>query len=72
MKSKSSSLTSKAPAPRLRVGLQDVSQAEFTEAVEKKLSKQRVWRKGTVTPGGGVTATIQALRRSRGKNKKPT
>jgi uncharacterized protein (DUF4415 family) len=42
MKSKSSSATSKARAPRLRVGLQDVSQAEFTEAVNKKLGKQRV------------------------------
>ena len=30
------------------------------------------WSKGSVTPGGGVTATIQALRRTRGKNKKPT
>jgi uncharacterized protein (DUF4415 family) len=30
------------------------------------------WSKGKVTPGGGVTATIQALRRTRGKNKKPT
>jgi uncharacterized protein (DUF4415 family) len=30
------------------------------------------WSKGNVTAGGGVTATIQALRRTRGKNKKPT
>jgi len=30
------------------------------------------WRHGIVTPGGGVAATIGALRKSRGKNKNPT
>jgi len=30
------------------------------------------WKKGTVTPGGGVAQTIAELRRTRGKNKKPT
>jgi len=30
------------------------------------------WSKGTVTQGGGVAATIAALRRTRGPNKKPT
>lgn len=30
------------------------------------------WSKGTVTHGGGVAATIQALRRTRGPNKNPT
>jgi uncharacterized protein (DUF4415 family) len=30
------------------------------------------WAKGIVTPGGGVQATIGALRKARGKNKKPT
>ena len=30
------------------------------------------WNKGVVTSGGGVTATIDALRKSRGKNKNPT
>jgi len=29
------------------------------------------WTQGAVTPGGGVTATIAALRRSRGPAKKP-
>lgn len=29
------------------------------------------WREGTVTPGGGVTATLANLRRTRGPNKKP-
>ena len=30
------------------------------------------WSKSTVTPGGGVAATIQVLRRTRGLNKNPT
>ena len=30
------------------------------------------WSKGTSTAGGGVAATVQALRRVRGKNKQPT
>lgn len=30
------------------------------------------WRRAVVTPGGGVAATIGALRKSRGKNKNPT
>ena len=30
------------------------------------------WSKGTVTSGGGVAATIGALRRTRGKNRNPT
>ena len=30
------------------------------------------WRHGIVTPGGGVVATIGALRKARGKNKNPT
>ena len=29
------------------------------------------WSQGTVTPGGGVAATIASLRRTRGPNKKP-
>ena len=30
------------------------------------------WKRGVVTPGGGVAATIGALRKARGKNKNPT
>lgn len=30
------------------------------------------WSKGTTTSGDGVAATLQALRRVRGKNKQPT
>jgi len=42
-----------------------------TGAVAKS-AKAIDWSKGTVTPGGGVAATIQALRRTRGPNKNPT
>ena len=35
-------------------------------------SKSKVdWRNAVVTPGGGVAATVAALRRTRGPNKKP-
>lgn len=30
------------------------------------------WRSGLLTPGGGVAATVAALRRARGPNKHPT
>jgi uncharacterized protein (DUF4415 family) len=30
------------------------------------------WSKGTITRGGGVAATIEAIRRTRGPNKNPT
>jgi uncharacterized protein (DUF4415 family) len=30
------------------------------------------WSKGVVTPGGGVAATIGAIKRTRGPNKQPT
>lgn len=35
-------------------------------------SKAKIdWSEGTVTPGGGVAATVASLRRTRGRNKKP-
>jgi uncharacterized protein (DUF4415 family) len=40
MKSKSSSSISKGP--RLRINLKDVSEAEFKDALRKRLGKQRV------------------------------
>lgn len=40
------------------------------EPVPAQTSKD--WNKGTVTTGGGVAATIGALRRTRGPNKRPT
>jgi uncharacterized protein (DUF4415 family) len=35
-------------------------------------SKDKIdWGQATLTPGGGVAATVSALRKSRGPNKKP-
>ena len=41
-------------------------------APAKTVSKNKVdWQQATVTPGGGVAATVAGLRKSRGPNKKP-
>lgn len=41
-------------------------------APARSTSQSKVdWSQGTVTPGGGVGATVAALRRTRGPNKKP-
>ena len=41
-------------------------------APERTPAKAKVdWIQGTVTPGGGVAATVANLRRMRGPNKKP-
>ena len=43
-----------------------------TPAPRKVAGSRKVdWTKGVVTPGGGVAATISALRRTRGPGKKP-
>jgi uncharacterized protein (DUF4415 family) len=41
-------------------------------AAEPERTRKIDWSKGTVTRGGGVAATIQVLRRTRGPNKNPT
>ena len=41
-------------------------------APAKTVGKNKVdWQQATVTPGGGVAATVAGLRKSRGPNKKP-
>ncbi|MBE0549894.1 MAG: BrnA antitoxin family protein [Rubrivivax sp.] len=41
-------------------------------APARSASKSEVdWSQGTVTPGGGVGATVAALHRTRGPNKRP-
>lgn len=60
MKSTPSLATSKAP--RLRVGLQDVSRDEFAVAVQKKLGKQRV----SIMLDGSVVAFFKAKAGDRG------
>ena len=60
MKSTSSPAISKKP--RLRVGLKDVSQAQFTEAVQERLGKQRV----SIMLDGSVIAFFKAKAGTRG------
>jgi uncharacterized protein (DUF4415 family) len=41
-------------------------------ASKEPASKTRIdWSNGVVTPGGGVAATVAAVRRTRGPNKRP-
>jgi uncharacterized protein (DUF4415 family) len=41
-------------------------------AIAQSSSKSKVdWSNAVVTPGGGVAATVAALRRTRGPNKRP-
>ena len=60
MKSKSSPATSKAP--RLRVGLKDVSPKQFTAALNQRLGKQRV----SIMLDGSVIAFFKAKAGERG------
>ena len=60
MKSNSSPATSKEP--RLRVGLKDVSQAEFAAAVRERLGKQRV----SIMLDGEIIAFFRAKAGERG------
>ena len=50
-----------------------VSKTRAKSAAPRKAaaSTKTDWSKGVVTPGGGVAATINALRRTRGLGKKP-
>ncbi len=60
MKSKPSPATSKAP--RLRVGLKDVSHKEFSTAVKTRLGKQRV----SIMLDGAIIAFFKAQAGDRG------
>ena len=60
MKSNSSPATSEEP--RLRVGLKDVSQAEFAAAVRERLGKQRV----SIMLDGEIIAFFKAKAGERG------
>lgn len=60
MKSTSSPNTSKPP--RLRVALEDVSQVDFTTAVQQRLGKQRV----SIMLDGSVIAFFKAKAGERG------
>jgi uncharacterized protein (DUF4415 family) len=46
--------------------------AALAAAPEPVADDDSDWRRAQTTPGGGVKATITALRRTRGPNKRPT
>ena len=50
----------------------EIAAAKAAAADEVSSLPEVKWSKGVVTHGGGVTATIHALRRTRGPNKKQT
>ena len=62
----------KKPMPSsTRFSHQQIAAAKAA-APAKTVGKDEVdWRQATVTPGGGVAATLTGLRKSRGPNKKP-
>jgi uncharacterized protein (DUF4415 family) len=63
MKSKPSAATSETkPAPRLRVGLKDVSREQFAVAARERLGKQRV----SIMLDGEVIAFFRAKAGDRG------
>ena len=49
----------------------DVAAAKAAAPTRRSSVKAIDWSKAVVTTGGGVSATIQALRKSRGQGKKP-
>ena len=63
--------TARKPKSTFRHFSSDQVDAARTAARRKSATKID-WNKGTVTRGGGVTATIRELRRTRGPNKNPT
>jgi uncharacterized protein (DUF4415 family) len=50
----------------------EIAAAKAAAPARKASAPKIDWAKGAVTPGGGVAATIAALRKARGPNKKPT
>jgi uncharacterized protein (DUF4415 family) len=50
----------------------DITAAKAAARPRRSSSTPVDWSKGAVTHGGGVAATIEAIRRTRGPNKNPT
>ena len=59
-------------AKKPKVITRSSSATKTARAKTAKKSPAVDWSKGTITRGGGVAATIAALRRTRGPNKNPT
>ena len=64
--------TAKKPTPTsVRFSPNEIAAAKAA-APARSSSKSKVdWGNAVVTPGGGVAATVAALRRTRGPNKRP-
>jgi uncharacterized protein (DUF4415 family) len=55
-----------------RFSAAEIAAAKASAATEPPAKSSKVdWGQGAFTSGGGVTATIAALRRTRGPNKRP-
>ncbi len=54
-----------------RFSLAEIAAAKAAAPVRTSSKAKVDWSQGTVTPGGGVAATLTSLRRTRGPNKKP-
>lgn len=50
----------------------DVAAAKAAAKAPSAKAKSVDWTQGTITRGGGVAATVEAIRRARGPNKNPT
>jgi uncharacterized protein (DUF4415 family) len=49
----------------------EIATAKAAAAAPISNKDEIAWSEGTVTPGGGVAATLATLRKTRGPNKKP-
>jgi uncharacterized protein (DUF4415 family) len=64
--------TAKKPmATSVRFGKAEIAAAKAAAPVRSSGKSSVEWSKGVVTPGGGVAATVTAIRRTRGPNKRP-
>ncbi|MBN8478532.1 MAG: BrnA antitoxin family protein [Burkholderiales bacterium] len=64
--------TAKKPTTTsVRFSKAEVAAAKAAAAVRSSGRSNVEWSKGVVTPGSGVAATVTAIRRTRGPNKRP-
>lgn len=54
-----------------RFGPAEIAAAKTAASVRTSSQEKIDWRASTVTPGGGVAATLATLQRTRGPDKKP-
>src|SRR5471030_2654542 len=64
--------TARKSRTTLKIFSQEQVAAAKAAAAPSRPSDRIDWSHGVATPGGGVAATIDALRKVRGKNKNPT